>query len=457
MSFTLDLNKLTEKQRETIAKTLSVKSNKTLFNPTPQSVYAFATNSREKKVYLPLFQYPKYIDTFPHSVDKYPKINLKFKYELYTKETDPSGRGRDQDIVAKKAIEILKDTHTVFISAFTGYGKTASATYLFCKLGLKTIIISHDNVLKIQWRDEIKKFTGNAKIQIIEGNKPLNPDADVYIIGIRKASMMTRDVLANIGTVVVDEAHICTRTCFTNSLLKFRPMYLIGLSATPDRVDGLDKLLDMYFGPKKNFIVRHEVKNFTVIKYRTKYKPEVNYRQFRGRLTLAWTEMMSSLANIKERTIEIGNLALKHPKEKIMILCGRQNMAKYLFKYLIDSGDSVELLIGSKKTWDKTKRILVAGVKKGGVGLNDEYLTMLIVASDMKNVRQCEGRIRTTDNLVYDIVDNYPTLENHWKLREKWYFKRGATIQEQGVKHEHTKEKQEMRKRFLKPNRKMRS
>jgi len=65
--------------------------------------------------------------------------------------------------------------------------------------------------------------------------------------------------------------------------------------------------------------------------------------------------------------------------------------------------------------------------------LDDPSLTMLIVAADMKNVKQCEGRIRTKDNIVYDVVDNYRTLETHWSIREKWYLKRGAVIVPGGI------------------------
>ena len=51
----------------------------------------------------------------------------------------------------------------------------------------------------------------------------------------------------DIGTVIIDEAHVATKTCFTQSLFKFRPYYLIGLTATPDRADGLHNLYKPFF------------------------------------------------------------------------------------------------------------------------------------------------------------------------------------------------------------------
>jgi len=86
--------------------------------------------------------------------------------------------------------------------------------------------------------------------------------------------------------------------------------------------------------------------------------------------------------------------------------------------------------IKSKKKIDTTKyRVLVAGMKKAGIGFNDPTLTMLILATDRRDVIQFEGRIRTTNNIIYDLVDDYKTLETHWRQRLAWYTKRGAMIE----------------------------
>ena len=75
--------------------------------------------------------------------------------------------------------------------------------------------------------------------------------------------------------------------------------------------------------------------------------------------------MMTSLAEIEERWVEIAEIAVSHPNEKIIIICDRVIMAQNIFGYLENKAESAELFIGSKKTWDKTKRVLVSGIKKG--------------------------------------------------------------------------------------------
>jgi len=427
MSVALKLSSLDAQTKSEIMK-LKVVPKKTQFVTDPKPIFTLCVNKNDDSVYVPIFKYKDFLEEFP--IKKYPKINITPSFNLLTIETDPLGRKRDQDIVIKKALKKLKKHHSVFIASFTGFGKSKCGIYLLCKLGYKAIILCHNNVIKEQWKDELlDSVNENIKIQIISGNKGFDPTADVYIIGILKAKTLKRSDVKHIGTVIIDEAHICTVTAFTQSLLKFQPMYLIGLSATPERSDGLQSLLNVYFGPSKKFIVREEVKNFTVIKYKTQYVPEVSYQYFQGNTTLAWTDMMTSLSEIEERWKEIANIVLNYKTQKIILICDRTKMAENIFDYLTEKGEDVVLFIGSTKTWDKTKRVLITSVKKGGVGLNDPSLNMLILAADMRNVKQCEGRIRTTDNIVVDVVDDYSTLENHWIIREKWYIKRGATIE----------------------------
>ena len=48
--------------------------------------------------------------------------------------------------------------------------------------------------------------------------------------------------------VIIDEIHAIMAESLSECMIHLAPRYLIGLSATPTRPDGLDKLLDFYFG-----------------------------------------------------------------------------------------------------------------------------------------------------------------------------------------------------------------
>ena len=291
-----------------------------------------------------------------------------------------------------------------------------------------------------------KAMKKKANIQLIKeaSNKcKLNPDADVYVIGVQKASKMSVSDFASIGTVIVDESHISSVATFSKALLLFRPRYLIGLSATPDRTDGLHNLLNLYFGRTNDFLVRKEIKEFTVYKVNTQFKPELSYTIVKGRVAPNWNAIINSIEENPERHKLIANIAMKHKNEKIIILCNRKILSEGIFNILKDQNESVDILIGNSRTHDQSKRILVAGFKKCGTGFNDPNLTMAIIASDTKDCRQYEGRIRKTNNIIYHIVDDYQSFESHWKLCEKWYKSKGAVIRSIGKNNNTEKKNQE--------------
>lgn len=427
MSVSFPLKKLTSLQKRAI-RGLTVRPKKTIFNETPitKNVYTYDDDN----VNIPLSKWEIVYDEFPNSEELFENRNLKFKGKLFTSETDPKGKKRDQDVVSREALEMISESHTVLLGCHTGFGKTCLGAYITTKLNMKTVVLCHIDELKTQWKESLELFT-NCRVKIVTKRSHLLEDADIYIIGVMKASKFTKDDFVDIGLVIVDEVHLVTDLIFTNVLFLFEPYALVGLSATPDRKDGLGTLFDIYFGNNK--IYRREVKNFTVIKYQTHYCPDIMYKFYKGTMIYDWTKMINQISRMKERWRTIGDICLDHPEEKIVILCDRNDFAKGICEYLIRQDEDVELYIGSKKNRDKSKRILVTGQKKFGTGSDDPTLTMMILACDTKDARQLEGRIRTKDNLIYDIVDDFPTFQKHWDKRRVWYKKRGAVIKNGGA------------------------
>lgn len=473
MAIALELSSVTPELTREISKVCTIKPSASQYNEDPEPIICYAVNKKDDAVYIPMGAWKHFLNVFPDR--DYPTTKVVCKKTLYTLDTDPKGC-RDQDVVAEEASIRLERDHTVFIACFPGWGKTSIGNYFTSRLKLKTAVICHIDKVNEQWVEEFEKFS-TAKVQRIKGNAKLDPKADVYVFGVQKAASMSREDLQDIGLVIFDEAHIATITAFSVSLLRFQPKYVIGLSATPKRPDGMHKMLAMYFGPLKNFIVREEVKDFTVYKVETPYKPTIKYNVFQGKSSLDWTAVTNSIAYNEERQHYIAELVTKHPDHRIMILSDRQQECDAIYDKLELLGEtSVLKLTGNaqekiekrgcgyegcltkpsfnhlgekegawcskhkekgmvaikatKKKVDTTNyRVLVAGMKKAGVGFNDPTLTMLILVTDRKSVEQLEGRIRTTNNIIYDLVDDNKTLESHWRIRSAWYDKRGAVIE----------------------------
>lgn len=428
MALALDLSSIDEETSSLISKTCTVKPAKSQYNESPELIFCFDLDELSKVVYIPLGCWRSFINEGDLPYGDFKRKHLLCYKDLYTLETDPKGY-RDQNVVFEEALGILKRERVVFLALSTGFGKTTLGNYFTCHFGLKTVVLCHIDKVNDQWVDEYMK-NSNAKVQRVKGDKPLNPEVDVYVIGIQKAAKMHRDCFTEIGLVIIDEAHIATITAFSKALLKFQPRYVIGLSATPKRADGLHKLLTMYFGPKKQFIHRQEVKDFTVYKVQTPYKPKVSYAMVNGKYVPNWTEIINSIEYNTERHDLIVSIIMKHPEHRILVLSNRREQARSIYQKAIEAGENdIELLIDKSKKGGESKRVLVAGSKKVGTGFDDPTLTMLIIASDCKSVEQWEGRIRTTNNIIYDLVDDYKTFENHWAIRESWYLQRGAVVE----------------------------
>ena len=94
---------------------------------------------------------------------------------------------------------------------------------------------------------------------------------------------------------------------------------------------------------------------------------------------------------------------------------------------LKEAGESVDYRADEKNSHNEECRIIVGTYGKLGVGY-DSKRNMIMFLSDKTDIRQNEGRGRGVDTLIVDIVDNFRTFETHWKKREQWYLKRGATI-----------------------------
>lgn len=437
MAIALDLDDVTDEIRQHIGKNCVIKPKKSNYEAEAVPIPCFAVNRTTNNMYVPMRMWRDLYDEFP--TPSHIETSVKALVKPLTEATDTKKR-RDQDVVLKEAISQLKTNRSVFLALYTSFGKTFCGSYLAAYFKRKTVVLCHSDLIKKQWPEEFAKFT-TAKVQIVKGDEPLDPKVDVYIIGIIKACKLPREAFKDIGMVIVDEAHMCTVAAFTKALLKFTPDYLIALSATPDRADGLHSLFVPYFGkwvkPKagvkkyvtNGYIGRLEEKEFTVIKYETDYKPTVELIFRGGRWVPDWQLVIDSTESNEAKQAEMAQLAIDHPDDKIIILCNRTVNVNGIYEILKEKGESVEKLVGAQKKWNRDARILVAGMKKAGVGFNDPDLTMEIIVSDAKDIRQYEGRLRTTGCTIYHVVDNYAIFESHWvKGNEPWYREKGATI-----------------------------
>jgi superfamily II DNA or RNA helicase len=372
----------------------------------------------------------------------YPKRNYKLKIDFkndYQKEFYTEG------------FNILKKTRSVLMALPTNSGKTYSGIRFSQELKYKTAILVHRSILADQWKESIEKFT-DASYQIVNTNEPLQ-DVDFYIFNIAFVSKywepsskkwLQKNLENNysVGTLIVDEAHIACASEMAKALQYFLPKYAIALTATPNRKDGLDKLLDLYFGSLK--VVRISQTPFTVYKVSTGIKPVFGKNAIGKK---KWGDVVQYLADSEDRNKIIVDLVKNNPTKIIMIMCKLKTHCDLLAEKLCD--ESLTVMKGTDRKYDKGARILISTFSKLGVGFDDQRLDMLILGCSVKEVEQYAGRLRYTegkDRVIYDIVDDDFSCNQHWLERRRWYLSRNGEIKYVNMQKDKTPEIQ--RKRF---------
>jgi superfamily II DNA or RNA helicase len=205
------------------------------FPPPPFKVFRPATKNR---VCIPRY----FLPDRPIDEDKRPeptRVDIEFHGQL---------REATRQVEAfNKAVE----TGHGVLSLPCGYGKTTVALAIACRLGYRTMIIVHKSFLADQWRERIQQFVPGAKIGIVQQNKKEVEGCDFVIAMLQSLSQKEYSFgdFDSVGTVIVDEAHHICAKVFSQSLFKMCPRHIYGLSATPERKDGLTKVLHWFMGP----------------------------------------------------------------------------------------------------------------------------------------------------------------------------------------------------------------
>lgn len=378
---------------------------------------------------------------FPYTVDgdniklpfAYGTRNLKIKRPsrdtFSTMDVKFEGKLRPpQKVVRKEAMELLSGKGSVMISAYPGFGKSAGGIDLACTIGFKTLIIVNKIVLMKQWESSINKFCPAALVQRLT-TKSTKKDCDFYIMNAQNVEKMGKTFFADIGTVIVDEAHMIMAETLSKSLQYVFPRYLIGLTATPYRLDGLDILLDLYFGKYK--IIRKLVRKHTAYKVTTGFKPKVELAK-NGRVN--WGSVLDSQANDDDRNELIIKIIKHYSDRYFLVLVKRVAQGEYLQRRLTEEGEDVTSLLGNNQEFDVKSRILVGTGQKVGVGFDHPCLDTLMLASDIEAYFiQYLGRVFRTEDvepLVFDLVDNHGILNKHFNTRRGIYQDHGGTVRE---------------------------
>jgi superfamily II DNA or RNA helicase len=164
-------------------------------------------------------------------------------------------RTSEQQRVIEETVSLLEDGHNFVVQAPTGWGKTAVGTHIIALIGRKTLVIINKDDIKSQWATDIKKFLGltwGNGLGLIQGDKIVTHQCGIVLAFVQSIAKMERynpALFADIGLVVVDECHRIGADFFSQSMFRSAAHMRFGLSATPDRSDGREEVIEAHIGP----------------------------------------------------------------------------------------------------------------------------------------------------------------------------------------------------------------
>jgi superfamily II DNA or RNA helicase len=219
-----------------------------------------------------------------------------------------------------------------------------------------------------------------------------------------------------------------------------RAKFVLGLTATPDRQDGHQKIIFMVAGPVRHKVKVNHSQKFAqqVVVSRLDYQPPNDLLNPEKRLHIA--DVYSWLASNKDRNIKIISDAMRKIEEGKfpLVLTERREHAKVLNQLLIDNGLTTVMLRGAMRAKERKEanellakvQVIVATGKYIGEGFDLPRLDTLFLSMPISwkgTLAQYAGRIHRESEgkeqvTIFDYVDSsLPMLERMYAKRERGY------------------------------------
>jgi superfamily II DNA or RNA helicase len=339
-----------------------------------------------------------------------------------------------QQNVKQLSIKSLNETGSIVISAEPGFGKTITTIDLICTIDKPAVIFVKQSMIQDQWVKAIATHAPTKKVFIITTTKPIQPDADIYIMNpiiLKKDIKETRFTFSDferIKLLVVDELHQIVTKILHRAFFKFQPDYVIGISATPYRplLDPFGPVIAWFFGT--NVAGTKLFRKHKVYCVKTGFIPETRTQLHSGKLD--WSSVLTSQAQDPARNKLIVDLIMKFPERTWLILVKRVEHAKTLQTLFEEKGVPSSTITGSDREFDKSSKILIGTTPKIGVGFDHTPIDALCMAADvLEYFEQFLGRCmrrQDVEPIIIDFEDKFHPLVKHFKSRIQKYKEHGG-------------------------------
>lgn len=295
-----------------------------------------------------------------------------------------------------------------------GLGKTVVAIEMIARRRVRTLVIVHKEFLMNQWKERIEMFLPEARIGYLYQNKMEIEDKDIVLAMLQSLSMKDYESNAfdSIGQLIVDECHHIAAQVFSKAMYKINAPYVLGLTATPERKDGLIYVLKWFMGDIVFSMESTKENAVHVIKMNTPHSIDITYNKMDK---ISMPTMITDLSKHERRNADIVECILKlleNVNRHILVLSDRRDQLKHLGTLL--GSELSGLYIGAMKQSNldetTTKRVMLSTYSMTAEAFDQPKLNTLIFATPKTDIEQSVGRILRKKHtevipLVVDFVD----------------------------------------------------
>jgi len=292
---------------------------------------------------------------------------------------------------------ILGNTNGV-IQAPTGTGKTVIAIAAICKRKQPTLILVHTLELANQFVDRLKAFTNIRDVGFIGDTRKIIKPVTVGLLQ-SVTKMDPTELNKTFGQIFVDEAHIIPANTFAAAIARLKAKYKWALGATPERTDGLTKIIFWLTGMNHYIVDDTDVKSSIVIPELKVIKTDYFFPIFDSS---EYTQMISHLSEDDARNNLILDTYKDYKDRQVVMLCQRQSQVKWLHENIQGSR-----MLTSKTPKAQRKKIMkelssgkckavISTIQLFSTGIDVPSLDALFICAPVKSkilVKQMAGRI----------------------------------------------------------------
>ena len=389
---------------------------------TPPYLYFFKKSSDGKRYWVPRGYIYKLFTTLKY-------MNVPFTVEDYTVEREIESKvdflGTPKDFQEEAIYSIIESPfNSGILWAPTGSGKTVMGLAIIAERGQRTLIVVHSKELMHQWVERAKKFLGVTIGTVGDSTFDLR---EITVGILNSVHLNLNHLKGKFGQLVCDEVHRSGGRTYFNVIQQLRAKYIIGLTATPYRSDGLTKIIYYAVGP-----IIHEVDTQRLQDRKIVLKPKIikistQFYHFVGNIKREYNQLITALCENKRRNRLIAKTVyedLKKYKDRVLIVSGRTKHCEILQELLEEEyGIKSHILLGKTskkkrkeivKQFEKGKfKVLISTVSLIGEGFDCPDLSALFITTPIKfdgRVIQTVGRILRPSKgkkpRLYDFRDN---------------------------------------------------